>query len=88
MEIIGFLAAFCTTISFVPQVIRTIRTKDTKGISLLMYSIFVVGVGLWLVYGIMIDDLPMTIANVITLGLAIIILTLKVRDVLSDKKSI
>ena len=82
MEIIGFLAAFCTTISFVPQVIRTIRTKDTKGISFLMYSIFVVGVGLWLVYGIMIDDLPMTIANVITVILASIILVMKIRDVM------
>jgi MtN3 and saliva related transmembrane protein len=86
MEIIGFVAAFCTTISFLPQVIRTIKTKNTYGISLGMYSVFVLGVGLWLIYGLMINDLPMTLANSVTLVLASFILSLKVKDVIADKR--
>lgn len=84
MELIGFLAAICTTISFLPQVIRTIRTRNTSGISLGMYSVFVVGVSLWLVYGIMINDLPMIIANAITLILAALILLLKIRGLQAE----
>lgn len=82
MQYIGFIAAFCTTISFIPQVVRTIRTRDTRGISLGMYSIFVFGVSLWLVYGIMLHDLPMIFANIITVILATIILVMKVKDVM------
>lgn len=86
METIGFLAAFCTTISFLPQVIRTIRTRNTLGISLGMYSIFVVGIVLWLAYGILINDLPMILANSVTFVLASIILSMKIIDVVKGEK--
>ncbi|MEO9475688.1 MAG: SemiSWEET transporter [Cyclobacteriaceae bacterium] len=86
METIGFIAAFCTTISFLPQVIRTIKTRNTYGISLSMYSLFVTGVVMWLIYGLQIGDMPMIVANAITLGLGSIILFMKIRDVITDKK--
>jgi len=86
METIGFLAAFCTTISFLPQVIRTIRTRNTLGISLGMYSIFVVGIVLWLAYGILINDLPMILANSVTFVLASIILSMKIIDVVKGNR--
>ncbi|MDD3421546.1 MAG: SemiSWEET transporter [Methanocellales archaeon] len=77
--IIGLVAATCTTISFVPQVIRTIKTKHTKDLSLTMYSIFTTGIFLWLVYGILIKDLPIIIANAITLLFTFTILILKIK---------
>lgn len=77
ITILGLIAAFCTTTSFIPQAIKTIRTKNTKDISLAMYLIFSVGVSLWLVYGLLINDLPVIIANAITLVFALIILIYK-----------
>ena len=76
---IGSAAAVLTTASFVPQVVHTLRTKDVSGISLSMYSVFVVGVGLWLVYGLLLDAWPVVISNAITLSLAICILAMKLR---------
>ncbi|HEX5340206.1 MAG TPA: SemiSWEET transporter [Gammaproteobacteria bacterium] len=76
---IGLAAALLTTIAFVPQVIRSWRTRDTRGISLPMYSVFTVGIGLWLVYGLMLHDLPITLANGVTLALALAVLVLKLR---------
>ena len=61
--VLGYAAAFFSTVSFVPQVIKTLRTKDTSGISLLMYSVFTAGVALWLIFGIMTENMPVTIAN-------------------------
>jgi MtN3 and saliva related transmembrane protein len=78
-EILGFLAAVCTTASFVPQVWHILKTRDTRAISLMMYLLFTVGVVLWLVYGIMIGSIPVIVANSITLVLALVILTCKVR---------
>jgi MtN3 and saliva related transmembrane protein len=78
-EILGFLAAVCTTASFVPQVWHILKTRDTRAISLMMYLLFTVGVVLWLVYGIMIGSTPVIVANSITLALALAILTCKVR---------
>jgi MtN3 and saliva related transmembrane protein len=63
VTVLGIIAAVCTTSSFVPQVIKTIEMKDTKGISLLMYSIFKLGVLLWLIYGLINGDLPVILAN-------------------------
>lgn len=77
--IIGLVAATCTTISFVPQAIRIIKTKHTKDLSLTMYSIFTAGIFLWLVYGILIKDLPLIISNVITFLLTSTILILKIK---------
>ncbi len=78
-ESLGFLAAVCTTASFVPQVWHILKTRDTRAISLMMYLLFTVGVVLWLVYGIMIGSTPVIVANSITLALALVILTCKVR---------
>jgi MtN3 and saliva related transmembrane protein len=75
---IGFIAAVATTLSFVPQVLQSYRTRDVSGISLGMYSFFTVGVGLWLVYGLMTHAWPIIIANAMTLMLALSILGLKV----------
>lgn len=79
MEWIGFLAAFCTTFSFVPQVIHTWKTRDTSGISLAMYVIFVIGVTLWAIYGLLVRDWPIASANCTVLFLAGSVLFLKVR---------
>jgi MtN3 and saliva related transmembrane protein len=78
-EWIGCLAACLTTISFVPQAWHTFRTRNVNGISLSMYSLFTVGVALWLVYGILLLAWPIIIANAITTTLALAILTMKLR---------
>jgi MtN3 and saliva related transmembrane protein len=78
-EWIGFAAAFLTSVSFIPQAIMTIRTKNTRGISRGMYAMFTVGVSLWLVYGISLGSWPMIAANTVTLALAATILALKLR---------
>lgn len=76
---IGFIAAACTTVAFLPQVIKTWKMKETRGISLWMYIIFVIGVSLWLGYGILIGDYPISIANGATLILALFVLIAKIR---------
>ena len=78
-EIIGFLAATFTTISYIPQVMKTLKTKETKDISLLMFVILSSGLSLWFVYGILLNDLPIIIANGITLVLASVVLFLKIK---------
>jgi MtN3 and saliva related transmembrane protein len=65
-EIIGLIAAFCTTFAFVPQVMKVWKTKQTKDLSLRMYSIMFLGILLWLIYGILIDSLSIILANVVT----------------------
>ena len=79
IEWFGFAAAALTTFSFIPQAIMTIRTRDTRGISRGMYTMFTAGVVLWLVYGISLGSWPMIFANVVTLVLAATILALKLR---------
>jgi MtN3 and saliva related transmembrane protein len=79
VTIIGYLAAFGTTVSFLPQAIKTIRTRDTSGISLPMYIFFTVGTLLWLIYGIMSPSLPVAVANCITLIFATTILIYKIK---------
>lgn len=76
---IGLLAACCTTIAFLPQAIKAIRTKHTRDLSLVMYSLFTSGVLLWLIYGILRSDWPVIIANAVTLLFAATILFLKIR---------
>ncbi|HQN72708.1 MAG TPA: SemiSWEET transporter, partial [bacterium] len=73
-------AAICTTVSFVPQVLKTIKTGQTKDISLSMYLIFTTGIVLWLIYGIMIRDLPIILANTVTVVLTSIVVVLKIRN--------
>ena len=79
MEMIGYCAAFLTTIAFLPQAFQSWRTRDLSGISLGMYSLFTAGVGLWLVYGLIIEKWPLILANALTFALALSILILKVR---------
>jgi MtN3 and saliva related transmembrane protein len=76
---LGLLAALLTTVAFLPQVLHTLATRDTRGISLRMYVIFVAGVLLWLIYGLLTRDLPLIVANAVTLVLAGTILYLKLR---------
>ena len=76
---LGFIAAILNTLSFVPQAWQIIKTKDTSGISLGMYAMFVVGVFLWLIHGWNIQDYAVISANGITLVLASIILVYKIK---------
>lgn len=78
-ELVGYGAAILTTLSFVPQAWLTFRTRDVRGISLGMYSVFTVGVALWLLYGWMMGAWPIVIANAVTLALASVILAMKLR---------
>ncbi len=78
-ELIGYLAAFFTTCSFVPQAWHTFRSRDVSGISLGMYCAFALGVALWLAYGLLLSAWPIVIANAITLTLALAILGMKLR---------
>jgi MtN3 and saliva related transmembrane protein len=79
ITLIGLSAAFGTTVSFLPQAIKTIQTKDTSGISLSMYALFTMGTLLWLIYGLMSHSLPVTVANAITFIFASIILVYKLK---------
>jgi MtN3 and saliva related transmembrane protein len=79
LEILGFAAAILTTICWLPQALRTIRTKDTKSLSLVTQSAFTLGVGLWLIYGLISGNLPIIFANSITFVLVGFILALKLR---------
>ena len=78
-ELIGYLAASLTTLSFVPQALHTFKTRDVSGISLAMYSCFTAGVALWLVYGWLLAAWPIVLANAVTLALALAILLMKLR---------
>ena len=79
IDVIGSIAAVLTTASFVPQAWHSFKTRDVSGISLSMYSVFTVGVALWLLYGVLLQSWPLIIANSITLALAATILVLKLR---------
>lgn len=78
--IIGSCAAVATTISFLPQAVKVITTRDTRSISLLMYIIFSLGLGLWLTYGILRNDIPVITANAVTLVFTLIILFYKITE--------
>ena len=79
-NIIGSAAAVLTTLAFIPQAYHSYKTRDLSGISLPMYSAFTLGVALWLAYGLLKLDWPIIIANVITLGLSMLILVLKIKS--------
>ncbi len=79
IAVIGLIAGTCTTVSFLPQVIKTFRTKETKDISLSMYIVLATGILLWTIYGILIESLPVILANAVSFVLANIILTFKIK---------
>lgn len=85
MDTLGYIAAFCTTISFLPQAILTIRTKDTESLSLGMYSLFTGGVVLWLIYGFHKKDYAIIFGNTVTFILAATILAFKIKNVITHK---
>jgi MtN3 and saliva related transmembrane protein len=80
IDLLGAVAGTLTTISFVPQVVKTLRTRQTRDISLAMWAAFVTGVALWTVYGLLLGAWPIVAANIPTLGLAGTILVLKIRN--------
>ena len=75
----GYLGGTMTTLAFLPQVVKTLRTRETRSISLGMYLLFTAGVFLWLLYGIRLHALPMILANGITLLLSFVLLVAKWR---------
>lgn len=77
MEWIGYIAGFCTTIAFLPQVIRTYKTRSAKDISLGMYLVFCFGVIMWLFYGFSIHSMAIILANFATIALAGAMLIMK-----------
>ncbi len=84
-DLFGFIGAFLTTLSFVPQAWLVLRTGKTEGISLAMYALFTLGVTAWLVYGVLENALPIIIANAVTLSLASMILAMKTRAVIQAR---
>ena len=87
IELLGYAAASLTTLSFIPQAMRTLSSGDTRGISLSMYAFFTSGIALWLVYGIFTRNGPLIIANAITVVLSGLILQRKLEDHLGEKRS-
>ncbi len=78
-SIIGSLAAIFTTVGALPQVIKVVRTQKTRDISLYMYLITTTGVAFWLIYGLMISDIPLIAANAVTFVFVLIVLIYKLK---------
>jgi len=79
INFIGYAAATCTTVSFLPQLIRVVRLRSARDISLGMFSIFSAGTAMWLTYGLLSHTWPVAVANGVTLVLSFSILVLKLR---------
>ncbi|ADQ80383.1 glutathione synthetase [Paludibacter propionicigenes WB4] len=84
--IIGYFAGFCTAIAQFPQAIKVIKTNDTKSISLGMYFIMTLGITLWFLYGVLLKNLPMIIANGVCLIPSVYILYITIRNLIKSKK--
>ncbi len=78
-QMVGYVAGFLTTVSFLPQVIKVWKSRSAKDISLGMFVLFTLGVSLWLVYGVMLGGAPIIVANAVTLVLASLVLVAKLR---------
>ena len=76
---LGYAAACCTTFAFVPQIVRILRTRSARDISLGMFVVMTAGVSMWLAYGLLIHDRPLVAANATALVLSLTILVLKLR---------
>lgn len=79
-DILGFAAAFLTTVAFLPQAFKVHKTKKTEDLSLGLFGLLFVGVFLWFIYGLMIISYPVIIANAVTLVLVGYILVVKIRS--------
>ncbi|MEW5772685.1 MAG: SemiSWEET transporter [Thermodesulfobacteriota bacterium] len=77
VEAIGLVAGFCTTLAFVPQVVKAWRTRRTRDLSLGMYLVLAAGVALWLAYGLLIGSVSVVAANAATLVLVVVVLKLR-----------
>ncbi|QFI19810.1 hypothetical protein FR830_24540 (plasmid) [Klebsiella aerogenes] len=77
---IGYLAACLTTLSFLPQTFKVITTKNTQGISGVMYVMFITGLLMWLIYGLLIGNAAVCIANFLTLVFALPVMVVKYRN--------
>lgn len=84
LDLVGYAAAICSTTAFMPQAVKVIKTQDTRSLSLSMYVILTLGVGLWLSYGIIKVDIPIIAANAVTLIFSLVILVIKFKHRKSD----
>ena len=80
VRLLGYVAATLTTASFFPQALKTLRSGDTSGISLRMYLLFTIGIGAWALYGLLVGDGPVLVANLVTLVPAGVVLERKLRS--------
>jgi MtN3 and saliva related transmembrane protein len=79
LNVLGFVAGVLTTAAFIPQVLKIWKTRSARDISLGMYTVFTSGVVLWLAYGVALESMPIILANVFTLVLALAVLVMKLR---------
>jgi MtN3 and saliva related transmembrane protein len=79
LDLMGYLAGFCTTVAFVPQVLKVWRSQSARDISVGMYAVFLVGLFLWFLYGCALRSWPVIIANGLTMLLAGAVLVMKLR---------
>jgi len=87
IEIIGLIAAVLTTAAFLPQVYKTWKTKDVSSLSLPMFSIFFVGVVMWLIYGLLIESLAIILANFVTVISSFLLLYFKIKFGKANKQT-
>tara|TARA_Y100001970_G_C13597284_1_gene538448 strand:- start:71 stop:337 length:267 start_codon:yes stop_codon:yes gene_type:complete len=78
VEVFGYIAAVLTTLAFLPQLIKTVKSKKAEDVSLTTLIMFITGVGSWIIYGLKINSKPILIANVITFSLNLLILIFKI----------
>lgn len=88
LDLIGYVATILIAISSLPQVIKTIKTRSTKGISLLMFIILFVGNVLWMTYGIVLKNLPMIVGNAVSIVLYAIMITFKIVNIARGKDTL
>ncbi len=77
IEILGLVAGICTSSSLLPQLIKTVKTKEAQDVSVFMFIVMLAGNSLWTYYGVAKSDLPIILTNLLALGLNIIMLVLK-----------
>ena len=77
---IGYIAGIFTSLAFIPQVVKVIKDKNTEGLSLSMYLMFVIGVSLWVTYGFFVHDIPVLITNLVTLAFSFPVLSMIIKD--------
>ncbi len=77
IEMLGLIAGICTSSSLLPQLIKTVKTKEAQDVSLMMFVVLLVGNGLWIYYGFDRSDLPIILTNILSLGLNIAMLVFK-----------